>query len=109
MKPIFHELLLAWRLARSPAMESVLARAGLGELPASPHWGIDWVEPDGPLYRPAAQGGLVAAILPARLDGPLIDLVATSLETRAMRRRQGLAMVLGDEQIALAQDNGTPL
>lgn len=107
MKPISLELLHAWRLARSPAMQTVLDRAGLPE--PRPTWGIDWVEPDGALYRPVAEGGRVAAIFGVWQEATLLDLVAVSLETRAMRRRLGLALLLGHDRLDGAHRFGRPI
>ncbi|MBN9088939.1 MAG: hypothetical protein J0J01_18690 [Reyranella sp.] len=107
MKPISRELLHAWRLARSPAMQAVLDRAGLPE--PRPTWGVDWVEPDGALYRPVAEGGRVAAIFGVWQETTLLDLVAVSLETRAMRRRLSLALLLGHDRLEAAHRSSRPL
>jgi hypothetical protein len=107
MNPLLRELFRASHLGRSPVMRPILDRIGLPE----PHlsWGIDWVEPDGALYRPAGEGGRVAAIFAVDEDNALIDLCAVSLETRAIRRRRGLALLLGHERLDYAHRFGRPL
>ena len=42
-------------------------------------------------------------------DGGLLDLLATSLETWAMRRRKGIASILGEENIDLSVQCRKPL
>jgi hypothetical protein len=108
VKPLFRELLRAGRLAESPVMRPILDRVGLPE-PRLGHWGVDWVEPEGALYRPAAEGGRVAAIFPVDEEGQMIDLCAVSLETRAVRRRRGLGLLLGHARLEYAHRFGRPL
>lgn len=107
MKQISYELGRAWGLARSPAMQTVRARAGLPE--PQLFWGIDWVEPEGRFYRPAAEAGRVAAIFGVWEEHQMIDLVAVSLETRACRRRRGLATLLGHDRCEAARRFGGTL
>jgi len=108
MKPLMRELISAQSLALSPVMAPVLAQAGLdGETPR--WWGIDWVEAADETYRPVAEGGRAAAIIGVWQDGGLLDLLATSLETRAMRRRKGLASILGEENVDVSVQCRKPL
>jgi hypothetical protein len=109
MNPLMRELISAQRLAESPVMAPILAQAGLDEHPPR-WWGIDWVEVADDLhYRPLAEGGRAAAIIGVWQEGGLIDLLATSLETRAMRCRKGLATLLGQEQLDVSLQWGKPL
>ncbi len=110
MTPLFRELVNAGRLAESPVMRPILDRVGLPE-PRLGHWGIDWVEPDpdGLLYRPAAEGGRVAAIFPVDYEHAVVDLCAVSLETRAIRVRRGLCELLGHERLEAVHRFGWPL
>jgi hypothetical protein len=110
LKPLFRELVRAGRLAESPVMRPILDRVGLPE-PRLGHWGIDWVEPgaDGTLYRPADEGGRVAAIFPVDYEHTLVDLCAVSLETRAIRVRRGLCDLLGYDRLESAHQFGKPI
>jgi hypothetical protein len=110
MKPIFRELVRAGLLGQSSVMRPILGRVGLPE-PRLGHWGVDWVEPDpaGPLYRPAAEGGRVAAIFPVDYEHTLVDLCAVSLETRAIRVRHGLCELLGSQRLEVAHRFGWPI
>jgi hypothetical protein len=107
VNPLLRELVRAWRLAETPVLKPILDRVGLTEPPH--HWGVDWVEVDGGLYRPADGGGRVALIVGVKQHGGTIDLLATSLETRAMRRRNGLATLLGEESLDYALQYGRSL
>lgn len=107
MNPLLREVVRAWRLAETPVMAPILDRVGLTERPR--YWGIDWVEVEGSLYRPADEGGRVALIQCVYQHGGLIDLVATSLETRAMRCRRGLGTLLGQDRLDNALQYGKPL
>lgn len=109
MKPLFRELVRAGRLGQSPVMRPILDRVGLPE-PRLGGWGVDWVEPlNGALYRPAAEGGRVAAIFPVDYEHATVDLCAVSLETRAIRVRRGLCDVLGHDRLELAHQFGKPV
>jgi GNAT superfamily N-acetyltransferase len=107
MNLLLTELVRARRLAETPVLRPILEKVGLTGWPRG--WGVDWVEVDGDLYRPADEGGRVALIVGAYQLGGLIDLVATSLETRAMRRRKGLGTLLGEDRIDHALEHGTSL
>jgi hypothetical protein len=97
-------------MARRSAFAQALQAVGLTDLPASlatPLWGIAHVSAGREFYQPEEEGEL-AVIVPA-FEGPLlVDLVACSLATRAMRSRFGIASVLGHDWIADAF-LGTPL
>ena len=69
-------------------------------------WGVDFVSVDSHHYAPSP-GGKPAIIIPAFVEGELIDLVATGLETRAIRTRCGIATVLGEEWLDHARETGT--
>lgn len=71
-------------------------------------FGVAFVEIDGHHYAPVA-GGKPAIIIPLFHDGELLDLVATGLQTRAMRTREGVATVLGREWIDHAKETETTL
>ena len=74
-----------------------------------PCWGLALVEADARFYAPASDGGALALIA-AAWDGPdLIDLVATSPRTRAMRRRTGEAVLLNDRAVDQAREMQRPL
>jgi hypothetical protein len=100
MNPLLRELILAQRCASSPVSGALLLRVGLDGEPR--YWGVDWVEAEGGLYRPVVEGGRAALIHGVWQHGGLIDLVATSLETRAMRRRKGLGTLMGEDSIDAA-------
>lgn len=51
----------------------------------------------------------MAGIVGAYEDGVLVDLVATSLDTRAMRTRLGIARLLGEETIERARRLDRPV
>jgi hypothetical protein len=110
MNPLFRELVNAGRLGQSPVMRPILDRAGL-PVPSLGHWGLDWVEPDadGRRYRPAAEGGRIAAIFRVHSEHALVDLCAVSLETRAIRVRRGLCELLGAERLDTVHRFGWPL
>lgn len=107
VNPLLRELVRARRLADTPVLRPILHKVGLTETPH--YWGVDWVEVDGSLYRPADGGGRIALIVDCRQHGGLIDLVATSLETRAMRRRKGLGTLLGQGERDYAVQHGKSL
>jgi hypothetical protein len=69
-------------------------------------FGVSFVEIDAHHYAPVA-GGKPAIITPLFHDGELLDLVATGLQTRATRTREGVATVLGQEWIDHAKETET--
>lgn len=107
VNPLLRELVRAWRLAETPVLKPILDRVGLTERPR--YWGVDWVDVEGGLYRPADEGGRIALVQGVWQHGGLIDLVATSLETRAMRCRRGLGTLLGEDRLDNALRYGKPL
>jgi hypothetical protein len=112
MSPLLHELTAAARLAGRPELAGALAGLGLTGR-ALPLWGFAAVEPGREFYQPIPDGppssGKFALITAAFEDGLLVDLVATSLATRAMCRRLGEAALLGGERIGQAREAGRPL
>jgi hypothetical protein len=101
------ELDAAARFAARPELAAALAamrldRAGL------PPWGIACVAADKEFYEPDPDGK-AAVVVGAFEQGELVDLVATSLGTRAMRRRCGEARLLGADWIGRARDLDKPL
>src|SRR5262249_38822639 len=107
MSPLLHELTAAARLAGRPELAGALRACGLAGR-ALPLWGFTAVEPGPEFYQPIPDGRF-ALITGAFEDGLLVDLVATSLATRAMRRRLGEAVLLGGERIGQARETGRPL
>jgi hypothetical protein len=101
MSPLFPELLAAHKLARKHDLQDALAACGLTQ--TGPMWGIAFVSVDPHHYTPSP-GGKPAIIVPGFVEGELIDLVATGLETRAIRTRCGVAAVLGEEWLDHARE-----
>jgi hypothetical protein len=104
MTPLFREYLASRRTGRCPALGAAVHCCGL---PAD-GFGVSFVEIDAHHYAPAA-GGKPAIIVPLFEEGRLLDLIATGLQTRTTRTREGIAMVLGQEWIDRAKDTGTAL
>jgi hypothetical protein len=98
------ELLVASRNARRPDVRPTLVACGL-EL-CGPICGVDFVEADASHYAPAP-GGKAAIIVPHFEGGRLLDLVACSLDSRAMRSRTGICTVLGEDRIDAARWEGS--
>jgi len=90
---LLHELQRAGRQAERPELEPVRKTSALPSTRGT-RWGFDRVVAGPGFYEPAEEGRW-ALITGVWEDDELIDLVATSLETRAMRRRTGMAHVLG--------------
>jgi len=107
LSPLLLELLAAAKLAQRPEFADTLREAGLAAR-ALPLWGFAAVQPGFDHYEPDPDGRF-ALITGAFEDGQLIDLVATSLVTLAMRRRHGDAVLLGADMIERARENGRPL
>jgi hypothetical protein len=91
---LLQELVASARLARRAELAGTLAVCGLAGR-ALPLWGFAAVEA-GPHHYEPHPAGKVALITGAFEDGLLVDLVATSLATRAMRRRRGEAALQGE-------------
>jgi hypothetical protein len=102
---LLRELLAARRTAGTPDLATALQACGL---PIATVWGVSFVEIYGHHYAPVA-GGKPAIITPLFHDGELLDLVATGLQTRSTRTRQGIATVLGREWIDHAKGTETTL
>lgn len=110
MPTSFHlrELNDAARFAQRPDLADDVRACGLSGR-ALPLWGLAAVETGPCFYEPNPHGTF--ALITAAFDeaGGLVDLVATSLASRAMRRRQGEAVVLGRPMIEQARALGEPL
>jgi hypothetical protein len=102
---LLRELLAARKTASTTDLAAALQACGL---PVTTVWGVAFVEIDGNHYVPVV-GGKPAVIVPLFVDGVLLDLVATGLQTRATRTRAGIATVLGQEWIDHAKATETPL
>ena len=101
------ELIEASRTRHRPEIARLLPgplRSG-----ARPCWGLALVEADARFYEPSRESGALALIAGVWDGGDLIDLVATSTRTRAMRRRTGEAALLNDRAVDLARDARQPL
>ena len=85
----------------------MLGRAGL-RFAGRRLWGLATVTADAESYRPDPAGKF-AIIAGAFEDNRLIDLAAMSVATRALRRRWGEAVFLGDEASQYAGETGRPL
>jgi hypothetical protein len=101
------ELIEASRARIRPAIARLLPRALASG--ARPCWGLALVEVDAHFYEPSRGHGALALIAGAWDGRHLIDLVATSARTRAMRRRTGEAALLNDRAVDLARDAHRPL
>ncbi len=101
------ELDAAARFADRPELTQVHADMGLDRAGVPP-WGIAYVAADKVFYEPDPDGK-AAIIVGAFEQGELVDLVATSLGTHAMRRRRGEARVLGADRVERARDLDKPL
>jgi hypothetical protein len=104
---LLQELQRAGRQAERPELEPVRKTSALPSTLGT-RWGFDRVVAGPSFYEPADEGRW-ALITAAYEDGELVDLVATSLRTRAMRRRTGLAQVLGEPWIGVAIQSHAPL
>lgn len=103
MSALLRELVAAHALAQQPDLQDALAACGLA--PPGPVWGVAFVSVDSHHYTPSP-GGKPAIIVPAFDGGVLMDLVATGLETRAIRTRCGAVTVLGEEWLDHARQTG---
>lgn len=97
----------ARRRTTDPKFAEVIAGMGFTDEDVPP-WGIECVCADSVFYEPMPDGK-PAVIAAAVEQGELIDLVAVSLETWAMRRRLGTARVLGADSIEDARFFHRPL
>jgi hypothetical protein len=106
LPPLLCELLQASRVAHEPRLQDILA--GLGLVPDGSLWGFDFVDFAAGLYDPRP-GGDGALILPAFDGGIVIDLAACRIRDRHVATRYGVARALGEEAIAQAILQRTPL
>lgn len=104
---LHRELLGAYCLAREPAVAQGLRDIGVAP-PAWPLWGIGAVSA-GPRHYQPDPDGTCALIAGAYEDGALVDLVATSVTSLAMRCRRGDARLLGFDIIERAREHDCPL
>lgn len=102
---LLRELLAARRTARLPELADALQACGL-PIDTGPIWGVAFCEIDAHHYAPL-EGGKPAVIAPHFENGVLLDLVATGLETRSTRTREGVATILGQEWIDHAKETET--
>ena len=107
LSPLLRELLRASQLARRPAFAEPLRKFGLTS-DLCPVWGIDSVSAGCDFYQPD-EAGHMAAIVPAFDGVHIVDLVACHFGTRQMRRRKGIASVLGHDWIEDAFLGNEPL
>lgn len=98
---LLRELIAASRLAEHPDFAAELARCGIGA--RGPVFGLATVETDGRFYAPCPEGKLALINGVWEEDGGLIDLVATSVRSRAMRRRRGEGRFIGGDAIERAR------
>jgi hypothetical protein len=74
-------------------------------------WGLGWVVAEGKGYRPAASNepARAAFIVPAVVDGLVVDLVAQSFGLRGICSRLGVTSLVGSDDVEAARTNGQPL
>jgi hypothetical protein len=106
MTRLFRELLAAHRTAENPERAAALQACGL-PIYGPTIFGAALVEPIGAHNYALVAGGKPAIIIPFFENGRLLDLVATGLETRSTRTREGIATMLGREWIDHARDTET--
>jgi hypothetical protein len=106
---VLGELLMADRQRRNPALAPSLEAMGLGHMRLP--WGFAHIVREGRTHRPADLGemGTAAVIVPATMDGALVDLVADDLTTGAISTRLDVANVIGADWIERARSAGAPL
>lgn len=110
---LVHELKRARRRARDGAIVPYLRSHGIDDLltlPDDPFWGIDWISVGDEFYQTEPYpDGIGALILPAIEALHLVDLVAVSLETGALRSRYGLVDYIGHNALSHRCDDGEPV
>jgi hypothetical protein len=110
---LLHELERAGRRARHGASAPFLRTAGLVDLldlPEYPPWGIDFVSADDEFYQTEPYpDGTTALIVPAIENLSLVDLVAVSLDTGAVRTRYGIAEYVGYNALRDSEWDQEPL
>jgi len=107
---ILGELARADRCRWHPDLAPVLADLGLANV-RGPAWGFGPCMFEGSTYRPANPGehGRLCLIVPAGEYGKLHDLAAMDLADRHTATRQGVAGVVGFDEIDRARVNSRPL
>jgi hypothetical protein len=103
---VLGDLLEANRNIRDPEVRSMLEPLGVLNR-RSPLWGAMPIVAAGEGWQPALPGeqGEWAFIAPAFDRHGLADLVAEDMQSRQLRRRLGVAAVVGAEQVDLARDS----
>ena len=110
---LLHELENARRRARREVCVPYLRSAGIDDLlalPDYPPWGLAWISVGEAFYQPEPYpDGIGALILPAIEVRSVVDLVAVSLETGAVRTRYGIAEMLGARELFHRSEDGEPV
>jgi len=110
---LLHELERAGRRARDGASVPLLRAAGLIDLldvREAPPWGFDYVSAGDAFYQTEPYpDGTTALIVPAIENLSLVDLVAISLETGAVRTRYGIAEYVGHNVLRDCEWDREPL
>jgi hypothetical protein len=110
---LLHELDRARRRARHGASAPYLRSAGVADLlalPDYPPWGLDWISVGEEFYQTEPYpDGIGALIVPAIELLHVVDLVAVSLETGALRTRYGIAEYIGHNALDDRSADGEPV
>lgn len=110
---LLHELSKARQRVRHSSFAPILRTAELEDLlalPEYPPWGCAYVSAGDEFYQPEPYpDGTLALILPAIENFTLIDLLAVSLETGALRTRYGIADYLGHNALDFRRWQGEPV
>jgi hypothetical protein len=108
-----HELKTARLRAREGGHGRYLRSAGIDDLltlPDYPPWDLEWVSVGEAFYQPEPYpDGIGAVIVPAIEALHLVDLVAVSLKTGAVRTRYGIADYIGHNALLRRADDGEPV
>ena len=107
MRQLLRELLWAHSRVGVADLAAGLELCGIPSL-GVPVWGVDFVESIGGHYVPRADGR-PAIIVPVFDGAELVDLTATSLETRRTLTREGVAWVLGQDALDRAMESDAPV
>jgi hypothetical protein len=110
---LLHELSTARLRALYSGHGPYLRSAGIDDLlalPDYPPWGLEWVSVGEEFYQPEPYpDGIGALILPAIEIFSVVDLVAVSLETGAVRTRYGIADYIGDPALFHRSQDSEPV
>lgn len=110
---LVHELNRARRRVRDNACVEYLRSFGIDDLlklPDHPFWGIDWISVGDEFYQTEPYpDGIGALIVPAIEGAQLVDLVAVSVETGALRTRYGIAEYIGHNVLSDRSADGEPV